>query len=609
MSDSADLDALRHEIARLQAVAEGTERRLRATHAVTRALGEDASVVEVMPRTLAALAGALGSKLAAFWQPEGERLVVAATWCSVEAQCETWETLNRAYSFEIGEGIPGRVWRDRGPVWIADLAEEKVLPRRDKLEQLGVRSGVAVPVMSGGTLLGVIELFAAKPEPTDENLLEVLRTIGAHVGQFLRHAQMTSAAQASARELAQEREKLTRLDEVARKIASERESQQLVQVVTDAATELTGAKFGAFFYNVSDAHGDSYLLYTLSGASREAFEKFPIPRKTPLFAPTFEGKGPVRIADVTKDPRYGKTAPHRGMPDGHLPVKSYLAVPVATRSGVVIGGLFLGHPEADVSTDRSQRIASAIAAHAATAMDNARLHADSQRLIGELEKTNVELDQFAYVASHDLRAPLRGISNLALWIEEDLGSALPKKVAEQLQLLKGRAARMDRLINGLLELARIGRSRQKSERVDVTELLHETIDLASPSPKARVLIIGAMPTLTAERVALQQVLLNLIANALQHAGRPDVLVRITAIERADEVEMVIADNGVGIAPAHHVRVWQMFQTLVARDNAETTGIGLAIVKKQVEANGGRAWIDSSAREGATLRFTWPRRGR
>ncbi len=275
----------------------------------------------------------------------------------------------------------------------------------------------------------------------------------------------------------------------------------------------------------------------------------------------------------------------------------------------MLGGLFLGHPEADVFTERSQRIASAIAAHAATAMDNARLHADSQRLIAELEKTNVELDQFAYVASHDLRAPLRGISNLALWIEEDLGSGLPKKVGEQLHLLKGRAARMDRLINGLLELARIGRSRQKSERVDVTELLHETIDLASPSTKARVLIIGAMPMLTAERVALQQVLLNLITNALQHAGRPDVVVRITAVERADEVELVISDNGVGIAPEHHVRVWQMFQTLVSRDHAETTGIGLAIVKKQVEANGGRAWIDPAAREGAALHFTWPKRGR
>jgi signal transduction histidine kinase len=118
-----------------------------------------------------------------------------------------------------------------------------------------------------------------------------------------------------------------------------------------------------------------------------------------------------------------------------------------------------------------------------------------------------------------------------------------------------------------------------------------------------------MPTIIAERIALQQVLLNLITNALQHARRKDVVVRITAIERADEIEMVIADNGVGIAAEHHERVWQMFQTLTSRDQVETTGIGLAIVKKQVEANGGRAWIDASVKEGATLRFTWPKRAR
>jgi signal transduction histidine kinase len=273
----------------------------------------------------------------------------------------------------------------------------------------------------------------------------------------------------------------------------------------------------------------------------------------------------------------------------------------------VLGRLFAGHPDAEVFTERSQRVATAIAAHAATAMDNARLHTDSQRLIAELAKTNIELDQFAYVASHDLRAPLRGISNLAMWIEEDLGPQTPKKVAEQLALLKGRAARMDRLINGLLELARVGRTRQQSERVDVTELLHETIDLASPPATARVLIIGAMPTLNAERVAMQQVLLNLITNSLQHAGRNDVVVRITATERPDDVEITVADNGVGIAPEHHERVWQMFQTLGTRD--ENTGIGLSIVKKQVEANGGRAWIDPAVKEGATLRFTWPKRGR
>jgi light-regulated signal transduction histidine kinase (bacteriophytochrome) len=286
-------------------------------------------------------------------------------------------------------------------------------------------------------------------------------------------------------------------------------------------------------------------------------------------------------------------------------VRSYLAVPVITRAQTVVGQLVLGHERESMFDGRAQRVAVSLAAHASIAMENAQLLGEAHRLISELEKTNAELDQFAYVASHDLRAPLRGIANLAHWMEEDLGDAAPASVAEQLQLLKGRAARMDRLINGLLALARIGRTRQRPERVDVTELLHETIDLLGPAPEARVLIVGAMPTIVAERVALQQVFLNLIGNALQHAGRPDIVVRIMSTELADEVEFAIADNGVGIPAEHHVQVWQIFQTLQVRDVVDTTGIGLSIVRKQVEANGGRAWIDPAVHEGATLRFTWP----
>jgi signal transduction histidine kinase len=166
---------------------------------------------------------------------------------------------------------------------------------------------------------------------------------------------------------------------------------------------------------------------------------------------------------------------------------------------------------------------------------------------------------------------------------------------------------MDRLIQGLLELARIGRARQKPARVDVTELLHETIELANPREEARIMMIGEMPMLVTERAALQQVFQHLIGNALQHAGRDDVVVRISAIERGDEWEIAIADNGIGIPREHHARVWQLFQTLQSRDIAESTGIGLAIVRKQIESNGGRVWIDPTATAGTTMRFTWPKR--
>lgn len=175
------------------------------------------------------------------------------------------------------------------------------------------------------------------------------------------------------RELREEKEALEIINRVGQTIAGELDLQKLVQAVTDACTELTGARFGSFFYNVLDEHGASYMLYTLSGVPREAFSHFPMPRATDLFGPTFRGEGVLRIADVKQDPRYGKNSPYYGMPEGHLPVTSYLAVPVVSRSGEVIGGLFFGHPDEGVFEEKHERIVVGLAAQAAIAIDNARL--------------------------------------------------------------------------------------------------------------------------------------------------------------------------------------------------------------------------------------------
>src|SRR3984957_9752551 len=161
-------------------------------------------------------------------------------------------------------------------------------------------------------------------------------------------------------------------------LAGELSLERLVQIVTGAAVELTGAQFGAFFYNLTNDAGESYTLYSLSGAPREKFESFPLPRNTALFDPTFRGQGTVRSDDVLADPRYGKSAPHYGMPPGHLPVRSYLAVPVVSRSGEVIGGLFFGHGDTGKFTERAERIVVGIAAQAAIALDNAALYEATQ---------------------------------------------------------------------------------------------------------------------------------------------------------------------------------------------------------------------------------------
>lgn len=563
-----------------------------------------------MPRILSALGSALGATLGTFWVPRENELVAHSVWGADSEHRELWTTSSRALRLKSGEGLPGRVWKARGPVWIDEVRAEH-LPRDATFAAAQIRSGFGFPITAGHELCGVLDLFTTTQEPVDDNLIEVLRAIGGHLGQFVqqittqeRLRRDAEAANATARELATERETLAKLFEVGQRITAELEQQSLVQLVIDAATQVTGAQMGAFFYNPSES-GDRFTLFAVSGAKREVFAKLALPRNTPLLSPTFGNRLVIRSDDITTDPRYGRNPPHRGVPEGHLSVRSYLAVPIISRNGGTLGAMFFGHVERAKFTERSQRLAVTLAASAATAMDNALLFGEQQRLIRELEKTNDELDQFAYAASHDLRAPLRGISNLASWVEEDLGTSTPKKVKEHIALLKGRASRMDKLINGLLELARVGRTRQKPERVDVTELLHETIDLLSAPESSRILIVGAMPTMTAERFALQQVFLNLIGNAIQHSGRKDVIIRITACERIEEYEFAVSDNGVGIPPEHHERVWQIFQTLQPRDVVESTGIGLTIVRKQVETHGGRAWIDAQ-NLGVTVRFTWPK---
>ncbi|HEX6414058.1 MAG TPA: PAS domain-containing protein [Burkholderiales bacterium] len=168
------------------------------------------------------------------------------------------------------------------------------------------------------------------------------------------------------------------LNRIGRTLASELDLERLLQAVTDAATEVSGAQFGAFFYNRTNEAGESYMLYTLSGVPRDAFAKFPMPRNTAVFAPTFSGEEIVRSADITRDPRYGRNAPRRGMPEGHLPVKSYLAVPVVARAGEVHGGLFFGHAEPGMFTERAERLVAGIASQAAIAIDNARLYRSLQ---------------------------------------------------------------------------------------------------------------------------------------------------------------------------------------------------------------------------------------
>ncbi|MGE6760000.1 sensor histidine kinase [Corallococcus interemptor] len=233
------------------------------------------------------------------------------------------------------------------------------------------------------------------------------------------------------------------------------------------------------------------------------------------------------------------------------------------------------------------------------------LLAEVQGLRRALRQNSADLEQFTYVASHDLRAPLRGISNLSQWLEEDLGPQVGPGARKQLELLRGRVQRMEVMLDGLLEYSRAGRLHQTPEPVEVDRLIHEVMARLAPRPAARLEIRPGMPVLFTERVALEQVFLHLLSNALKHAGREDVRIRVEVEAASASHHFSVADDGQGIAPRYHEKIWSPFQTLVSRDKVEGAGMGLSVVKKLVEGRGGRAWVESAEGAGTTFHFTWP----
>ncbi len=412
--------------------------------------------------------------------------------------------------------------------------------------------------------------------------------------------------------LQEETRVLELLNQTGKVLSSNLDLQTLVQSVTDAATQLSGAQFGAFFYNIINDEGESFLLYTLSGAPREAFEKFGLPRNTPVFNPTFRGEGVVRSGDITKDPRYGAMGPHHGMPPGHLPVCSYLAVPVIARGGEVLGGLFFGHPEPDVFSERQERLVVGLAAQAAIAIDNARLYEasvkaaeerkqllESERAArAEAERSSEMKDLFLANLSHELRTPLSAILGwtqvLRLRATEDAD------LQQGLETIERNARVQTQLIEDLLDMSRItsGKVRLDIQPVDPMTFIEAAIETVRPAADAKNIRLQKLLDPTAGPVSgdpgrLQQVIWNLLSNAIKFTpkgGKVQVL-----LERVNShIEVSVADTGIGIRPEYLDHIFERFRQM----DASTTrkygglGLGLSIVKHLVELHGGSVFATS-----------------
>ncbi|MFL6209471.1 MAG: PAS domain S-box protein [Pyrinomonadaceae bacterium] len=431
-----------------------------------------------------------------------------------------------------------------------------------------------------------------------------------------------TARKRAEKQLLEQTEIIETVNSLGQTLAGELDLHKLVQAVTDAATEISNAQFGSFFYNVLDEAGESFMLYTLSGVPRSAFAHFPMPRNTDIFAPTFKGEGTVLSADVKKDPRYGKNSPYYGMPEGHLPVTSYLAVPIVSRSGEVYGGLFFGHPEEGVFNERAARIIEGLASQAAVAMDNARLFdaaqraraeaeqsaEEKERLYREAQESNRLKDEFLATVSHELRTPLTAIMGWAHMLRTgELGSDSARKAIETIER---NARAQSQLIDDLLDVSRIitGKLRIDVRQVDPNSFVEAAIEAVRPAAEAKgVRVQKIMDTgvtsVSGDPVRLQQVVWNLLSNAIKFTPRGGkVQVRLERVN--SHIEIAVNDTGAGIAPGFLPHVFDRFRQADQRTTRQHggMGLGLAIVRHLVELHGGTVRAESAG-EGQGSTFT------
>jgi PAS domain S-box-containing protein len=401
-----------------------------------------------------------------------------------------------------------------------------------------------------------------------------------------------------------------------RSIVSTLDLNAVLQTVTDAATQLTGAQFGAFFYNTVDEAGEALSLYTLSGAPREAFEGFGQPRATPLFGPTFRGEGPVRCDDVQRDPRFGQWAPHHGMPAGHRPVRSYLAVAVVSRTGEPVGGLFFGHATPGIFSQRSERLVVGIAAQAGIAIENARLYERAQRIALEREKlveaervareeiarvSNLK-DEFLATLSHELRTPLSAVIGWARVLLQKKHD--PQTQTRGLEAIERNAAAQARLIDDLLDMNRIisGKVRLDVRPTTLDLVVEAALESVGPSAQARGIRLRKVIDPQAGPVwgdpgRLQQVLWNLLTNSIKFTkagGAVDVVLqRINS-----HLELSVSDTGCGIEAEFLPHVFDRFRQADSSPTRQQggLGLGLSIVKHLVELHGGSVSASSEGHD-------------
>ncbi|GAA4920983.1 PAS domain S-box protein [Mucilaginibacter defluvii] len=391
------------------------------------------------------------------------------------------------------------------------------------------------------------------------------------------------------------------LNSFGKSVAENLDVQTILQKVTDATTQLTGAEYGAFFYNKLNENGEAYMLYTLSGAPKEAFEKLGMPRNTDVFKTTFRGEGIIRVDDITKDQRYGKYAPHHGMPKGHLPVTSYLAVPVISKHGSVIGGLLYGHSKPAMFTQEHEQLVDGIAAQAAIALDNAKLYE-------EISIINARKDEFIGLASHELKTPVTTINGYLQIIERSLAGS--DRNAGFITKARVQVGKLSNLISDLLDVSKIitGQLPLSYATFNLTDLLAECTEVMQQTCTTHNITVEQPEEpiiVNADQQRIEQVIVNLLSNAIKYSPQAnEVLVKLN--HNNGQATVSVQDFGMGIDPNDQKHIFSRFYRVEhVAAHISGLGIGLYICNEIINRHGGHLSVNSQLGHGATFSFQIP----
>jgi PAS domain S-box-containing protein len=540
------------------------ERLFNTQHEVTLILAQSRTLDEVLPALLETVAGNLGWQFAAYWESrdQDEQLRCRATWQHASEDAPDFAPLTHAKVFGPGEGLVGETWTSGETRWSHDVLDDDRFVRSREASAAGLHGALCMPINGDDRVIGVIELFTDELRQPDQDLLEMMATIGRQVGQFIERKR----AEQALRDIEEGFRRAFDDAPIGMALLSLTPGGRFLQV-NQALSDLTGYSEGELM---------SISLRSLTHRDDREAER-----------PLLESLLADEIPNYQREQRYVRA-------DGRIVWVMLNASTVHNREGKLLYAI------AQIQDITERKRAEQELADAATELE---------RRAGELERSNADLQQFAYVASHDLSEPLRMVSSYVQLLARRYGGQLGPDADDFIGFAVDGAQRMQALIDGLLMYSRAGTSEYAFAPVDCSALVQQvltTLHHAIIGAEAEV-TVDPLPTILGDPTQLSQLFQNLISNGIKFVEEGSPHVHVSA-ERIDGAwAFSIADNGIGIEPRHAERIFNVFQRLHSREEYAGSGVGLAICKRIVERHGGTIWVEPSPEGGSKFSFTIPDR--